>query len=169
MTKARKVKMAQVAPSAPLAQETNRLKLKQFAAELRDLSPSDPPISPELSAYVATSLEAFCSGKASSLDKAFGLNPRRGAPLRPSQKKLKLTYFMIRIAADGSSGSKSKSWRLIADELVARGLADGLVGKAGPNEGDLRKIHRRYAHEIGVMIVKRKLPKDWEEQYNSSS
>jgi hypothetical protein len=58
----------------------NREKLEQFAAELRDLSTYDPPITPELVSYVAEALERFLApDNTKSMDHAFGL-VRRGRP-----------------------------------------------------------------------------------------
>lgn len=63
-----------------------RQKLARLLAELRELSPSDPPLSPDVRAYLENALASFLGGKARTLDKAFGLVGGRGRPPGPSNR-----------------------------------------------------------------------------------
>jgi hypothetical protein len=65
-----------------------RQKLAQLLAELRELSPSDPPLSPDVLAFLENALANFLGGNARTLDKAFGLVGERGRPPGRSKRTI---------------------------------------------------------------------------------
>jgi hypothetical protein len=64
-----------------------RYQIKLFTKELRKLRFPTSPISVKLATFVADAFDRFLSGEANSLDEAFGVEKRPGAPKRLSTAK----------------------------------------------------------------------------------
>lgn len=95
----------------PLSREPHpRFKLKKLAKQLRKLSFPTSPISIELARYATDAIEKFLSGECKSLDAAFGVAPKRGAPGWPKERvKMAREIFKMRCAG--------KSWHDIERTL----------------------------------------------------
>ncbi|MET0013046.1 MAG: hypothetical protein ABW088_05280 [Sedimenticola sp.] len=90
--------------------EETKMMLHRFVGELEGLSFPSSPISLELAEFVAGSIRDFLNGDASSLDKAFGLTPRRGAPGNP-EKRRAIAEELLALRDTGMS------WKDIADQF----------------------------------------------------
>jgi hypothetical protein len=71
-----------------------REKLASFAFDLKALTFPTSPIPIESAQFVASALESYLDGKSKSLDAAFGLTPKRGAPRKQEIKKLIAREFL---------------------------------------------------------------------------
>jgi len=60
--------------------DETRAKLQELVKQLRKLSFPSSPIDVEDAQFVASAFERYLTGKAKTLDAAFGLAPKRGAP-----------------------------------------------------------------------------------------
>lgn len=91
----------------------NKERLERFARQLRKLTFPTSPISIDLTRFVATAIEGYLRGDHKSLDAAFGLTAKRGAPRRQDDEHEKLArrVFTLRELED-------KSWKEVMDELA---------------------------------------------------
>lgn len=93
--------------------EENREWLKRLAAELDELSPTDPPLSAYLVEYLRGALAAYLSGDAKSMDDALGLKRGRGRPPQEtSARKAREARVILWLRM-----TKRKTWQYIADRL----------------------------------------------------
>lgn len=94
----------------------NKEKLERFARQLRKLTFPTSPISIDLTRFVAAAIEGYLRGDHKSLDSAFGLTAKRGAPRRQDDEHEKLArrVFTLRELDD-------KSWWEVMNELATEG------------------------------------------------
>lgn len=92
-------------------------RLQQLVNELEELTFPSSPISMDLVKYTVESLKDYLSDNAKSaqsLDAAFGITKKRGAPGDPQKRRdIARTVFDMQL--------KGKPWREIADEISLRG------------------------------------------------
>lgn len=116
-----------------------KAKFKIFAANLRRLSFPTSPISIDLAKFIASGLERYCDGNATSLDSAFGLTAKRGAPSNDGKREeIARQIFSMRLAR--------KSWKQIAADLAAQDV--------GVND---ERTLRLYYREFLVMLMSEEL------------
>lgn len=115
-------------------------KLKKFSSELKELTFPSSTISLELAEFVSTAIESFLKKDSKSLDEAFGLTPKKGAPGFPEQRKdtARKTDEM-RLAG--------KSWLEVTDSLNSQNV-----------NYDVREI-RRIDKEFEVLTMRERLIK----------
>lgn len=87
-----------------------REKLAKFVDELNEQTFPTSTISIELAQFVASAMQSFLEKKSKSLDAAFGLTPKRGAP-GYKQLKFDTAKKMLQLELAG------KSKKEIADEI----------------------------------------------------
>jgi len=91
-----------------------RYKIKALSKQLRTLTFPKSPISVNLATFAADAFDSFLAGHSPTLDAAFGIGKRRGAPGWPKARlKLAKEIHVLRIAG--------KSWSRVQDELERRG------------------------------------------------
>ena len=95
-------------------QEDVLAKLSDFADELDCLAFPSSPISLELASFVAGSIRDYLRGDQKSLDSAFGLSKKRGAPGNPEKRK-EIAREVLLKRLDG------KSWLEIANDFSMQG------------------------------------------------
>lgn len=121
-------------------------KLDRFASQLRKLTFPTSPISIDLARFVAAAIDRCLHGDEKSLDAAFGLTAKRGAPRRQDDEHEKLArrVFTLRELDD-------KSWKEIVNTISEEGWAIT----------DERTIRRIY-DEFGVRLILEKIDAEWE-------
>lgn len=127
------------------AQET-RNKLEKFANQLRKLTFPTSPISIDLAKFVASALDRYLSDGEKSLDAAFGLTPRRGAPRRKDDEHEALARRVFAMRDE-------KSWQEIFDILSSEGCA----------VTDERTIERIYDN-FRVRLLQEKIEEEWDSE-----
>lgn len=95
------------------SQAKTKEKLKQFVSELEEQSFPTSTVSIELAKFVAAAIKSYLEGESKSLDTAFGLDPKRGAPGFPD-KRLDIAREILQMKLAG------KSWKEITDEFATR-------------------------------------------------
>jgi hypothetical protein len=114
-------------------------KLSKFVSELKALTFPSSNVSIELAQLVSTAIESYLKGESKSLDKAFGLTPKRGKPGAPKHRKVIATKILKKQLA-------GKSWKEIKNELDE----DGQINKSDfivPDERELRRIAKEFEVE----------------------
>lgn len=114
--------------------------LAELAQQLRKLKFPTSPVSVRLAQFAADSFNIYLEGKAQTLDEAFGLKPRRGAPGIPKRREaIARAAFKLRLAGE--------SWKKIADELG----------------GDERTI-REYYTEFKTNLLCEEINRTWDNE-----
>lgn len=94
-----------------------RYKMKSLSKQLRTLTFPTSPISVDLAQFAADAFDSYLSGRSRTLDAAFGLKKKRGAPGWPKARRR-----MAAIVYELKKAKKSKSQ--IQAELQRRGFRD---------------------------------------------
>lgn len=122
--------------------KANQLRLQEISSHLRgllSLQPWESPIPHELATFAADAIDLFLSGKAPSLDAAFGVIRARGRPPRQDKERDRMTLVASRLRDAG------KSWLEVMDEL----------GEQFPNrEEDERTVRRWYVERLDQLLAK---------------
>lgn len=126
--------------------EEVRDKLSQFAEELEGLSFPTSPISLELAGFVASSIRSYLSGDQKSLDAAFGLGKKRGAP-GDQEKRRNIAKDVFLMKLEGNS------WKQIADTLSEQGCDVS-------DERTLRRYLDEYLNDLMSEEVNKRLDSD---------
>lgn len=92
-------------------QKNIRGRLKEFAQQLKEQSFPESTVSVELAHFVSDAFTSYLEGEEKSLDAAFGLTLKRGAPGYPREREA----IAKQIAAMQSNG---KSWKEITETLT---------------------------------------------------
>lgn len=102
----------------PLKREPSpRYKIKTLSKQLRKLSFPTSPVSVKLATFAADAFDKFLAGKSRTLNAAFGLQKKRGAPGWPKARlKLAKAVYVLRKAGH--------SWNSVLDELSKQGFGD---------------------------------------------
>ena len=111
-------------------------KLSKFVSELKALTFPSSNVSIELAQLVSTAIESYLKGESKSLDKAFGLTPKRGKPGAPKQRKVIATKILKKQLA-------GKSWKEIINELKKE-RDPNIIDHIVPDERELRRIAKEY-------------------------
>lgn len=120
-------------------------KLSRFVKDLKEQEFPTSTISIELAQFVASAMESYLDGKSKSLDIAFGLNPKRGAPGYKELKKatarkildLKLEGKTQNQIADEIPRYDERELRRILDENIVEAIAGVLTERL--NKADTEK------------------------------
>lgn len=120
-----------------------REKLADFARRLRKLSFPTSPIPIDLARFVAGAIESYLCGQHPSLDAAFGLTPKKGAPRTLQEHEaIARDIFLMRLA--------NKSWKDICHAMAAKGCKI-------TDERTLRRIDEEFSIKLGSEEVARRL------------
>jgi len=109
-------------------------KLRMMSEQLRELSFPASTISLDLAAYVADAFDAYLQGRARSLDAAFGLTAKRGAPSTRLAEHKAIAAEILAMKREG------KSWVDITEALQSCGISD---------ERELRRLY--VVHRVEVV------------------
>ena len=121
-----------------------RHKIKQLSTRLRKLTFPSSPIPIELARFAADAFDAYLSGKAQTLDAAFGVGTVRGAPRTLSKAKqryaLARKIYALRLAGRSwyevenelrqDQGSLRRLYKDFKVPLLSRGIAQKLLRSA---------------------------------------
>lgn len=108
--------------------------LARLAEHLRGLK-FPPPIAGKWAAESADAIERFLDGNEKSLDIAFRLNPKRGAPVRCRDEHKAIAREVLSMKLGGTS------WKKISDTLSANNCTVA-------DERSLRRIYRDFLADL---------------------
>jgi len=123
------------------AKTETREKLKLFVDELKVHEFNTSNISIELAEFVASAIESYLNGETKSLNVAFGLTPKRGAPGNPKYRE-DCARKTLQMKKEG------KSWKEINKEFPR------------DNEGNLRKYLREFVTKLTTEDLTSRLNKN---------
>jgi hypothetical protein len=113
-----------------------RYKIKALSKRLRKLSFPSSPIPLELATFAADAFDKFLTGQSPTLNAAFGLSKKRGAPGWP-KTRLKMAKDIYKLRKE------EKSWSEVQKELASR-----------YNDTDLGTLKRTYKEFVVHLMSK---------------
>lgn len=127
----------------PLKQEPSpRFKLKALSKQLRKLSFPTSPVTISLARFAADAFDKYLTGSC-SLETAFGLGKKKGAPGRP-KARLKLAKAVHALRKAGHS------WNSVLNKLPKEGLRDRDSGNVQRTYDEFK--FRLIAHDLTLTL-----------------